>query len=159
MSYRIVAVPEDKINDLPKGTDLLEVPTGSAGENLVLNVDTQYGPLQMQVYEGDEGLQVTAEVHKDTPWVINGIPVSGFYVLDSEKVHFGSLSRVNSYGYDDATDAAKRTVKKVCMEAVHNLTPSQQQEALIRSRQIQKHYARIRLADAAAELAKQYNAL
>jgi hypothetical protein len=158
MSYRIVAVPEDKINDLPKGTDLLEVPTGSAGENLVLNVDTQYGPLQMRVYEGDEGLQVTAEVPTDTPWVINGIPVSGYYVLDSEKVHFGSLSRVNSYGHDDATDAAKRTVKKVCMEAVHNLTPSQQ-EALIRSRQIQKHYARIRLADAAAELAKQYNAL
>jgi hypothetical protein len=155
--YKLVAVPVDKLDQLPEGTDLLEGREDTPVGNLEVTVETDYGDLHMRIYEGEDGMEVTANISTEEPWVINGIPVAGFYVLSTEHVKYGALSRKDTYEYDTATDAAKRTVKRVCMEAVHNITPSEWQEALVRSRQAARFNTMNYVAQKAAELAERYN--
>jgi hypothetical protein len=160
MSYRLVAVPDNKLDELPEGSDLLEPknelgPTG----HLVKQAETEFGPLTMRIHEGEEGMNVTCEIDKEQPWEVNGIAVSGYYVVSVEgrRVEYGSLSRVGTWSHDDATDSAKCKVKQACVDALEEISDSELQEGLIRSRQSQRFTVMNRVAREAQELVEEYN--
>lgn len=163
MAYRMVAVPENKLDELPEGSDLLEYKsgTGPTGQ-LVKEVDTEFGPLTLHIYEGEDGMRVNAHLPDESFWVVNGIPVSGYYVVNvrHERIEYGILSREDKdfgNGYDQATDSAKSKVRQVCIDALEQVSDSELQEALIRSRQSRRFTVMNSVARKAEELAGEYN--